>query len=149
MAMGVKNIYERFIWFDDRVRAKRYPNATTLAEKFEISSKTAQRDIEFMRNRLCCPLEYDPSRKGYYYQDGTFSLPMIYLSPAELSSLLVARKLLQDISHGYIGEELNSITEKITNVLNRHSPCGNVDDNISFRLIEYSPPPEHTFRAAL
>jgi len=43
--MGVKNIYERFIWFDDRVRAKRYPNATTLAEKFEISSKTAQRDI--------------------------------------------------------------------------------------------------------
>lgn len=47
--MGQKNIYERFIWFDDRVRAKAYPNATSLAEKFEISSKTTQRDVEFMR----------------------------------------------------------------------------------------------------
>jgi len=147
--MGAKNIYERFIWFDDRVRSEKFPNATVLAEQFEISSKTAQRDIDFMRDRLCCPLEYDASRKGYYYQDGTFSLPMIYLSPAEISSLLVARKLLQDIGHGYIGGELSSIADKITNVLNRHLAWGKVDENISFRLIEYSPPPEQTFRVAL
>jgi len=55
--MGVKNIYERFIWFDTRVRAGKHPNATSLAAKFEISPKTAQRDIEFMRCRLRCPLE--------------------------------------------------------------------------------------------
>ncbi len=78
--MGTKNIYERFVWFDHQVRAKRFPNTTSLAEKFEISTKTAQRDIEFMRDRLRCPLDYDPSRKGYYYDDETFSLPMIYLS---------------------------------------------------------------------
>jgi len=30
--MGVKNIYERFIWFDDRVRQKKYPNTTSLAK---------------------------------------------------------------------------------------------------------------------
>ena len=40
--MGVKNIYERFVWFDNQVRAKKYPNTTTLAEQFEISTKTAQ-----------------------------------------------------------------------------------------------------------
>jgi len=147
--MASKIIYERFIWFDHQVKGKKYPNAFRLAEKFEISPKTAQRDIEFMRDRLRCPLKYDPSQKGYFYKDGTFSLPMIYLSPAELSSLLIARKLLRDVSHGYMGEELNSVAEKITNVLDRHSPCGNVDCNISFRLIEYSPPPEKTFLAAL
>jgi hypothetical protein len=50
--MGNKIIYERFVWFDDRVRAKKYPNATKLSEQFEIPLKTAQRDIEFMRDRL-------------------------------------------------------------------------------------------------
>ena len=61
--MGVKNIYERFVWFDNQVRAKKYPNTTTLAEQFEISTKTAQRDIDFMRDRLNCPLQYDPVEK--------------------------------------------------------------------------------------
>lgn len=49
--MGDKNIYERFIWFDGRVRSQKYPNATALSGRFEISLKTAQRDIEFMRER--------------------------------------------------------------------------------------------------
>jgi len=61
--MGVKNIYERFVWFDNQVRAKKDPNTTTLAEQFEISTKTAQRDIDFMRDRLNCPLQYDPGEK--------------------------------------------------------------------------------------
>ena len=50
--MGSKNIYERFVWFDHRVRSQKYPNATSLSSGFEISVKTAQRDIEFMRDRL-------------------------------------------------------------------------------------------------
>ena len=60
--MGTKNIYERFIWFDNRVKQKKYPNTTTLAGEFEISVKTARRDIEFMRDRLNCPLLSDKIR---------------------------------------------------------------------------------------
>ncbi|HUL20381.1 MAG TPA: hypothetical protein VLZ10_02935, partial [Thermodesulfobacteriota bacterium] len=119
--MGTKNIYERFVWFDDQVRAQKYPNATSLADQFEISAKTAQRDIDFMRDRLLCPLDYDSSQKGYYYDDETFSLPMVYLSSEELSALLIARKMLQDISGGTIGDEISSIVDKITNILKKHS----------------------------
>jgi predicted DNA-binding transcriptional regulator YafY len=148
--MGIKNVYERFIWFDNQVRTKKYPNATFLAEQFEISTKTAQRDIDFMRDRLLCPLEYDSSQKGYYYDDETFSLPMVYLSSEELSSLLIARKMLQDISGGYIGEEISSIVDKITNVLSKHMSMGDrIDDTFSFQLIEYSPAPETVFKAVL
>lgn len=100
--MGVKNIYERFIWFDSQVREKKYPNTTALANRFETSIKTAQRDIDFMRDRLYCPLDYDSSQKGYHYGDNTFTLPMVYLSSGELSSLLVARKILQDVGGGYL-----------------------------------------------
>jgi predicted DNA-binding transcriptional regulator YafY len=148
--MGIKNIYERFIWFDSHVRRKKYPNATSLAEHFEISSKTSQRDIDFMRDRLYCPLEYDSSQKGYYYSDDTYSLPMVYLSSEELSALLIARKMLKDISNGCIGEEISSIVNKITNVLSRHMADGNdVDDNFSFQLIEYSPIPENILKVVL
>jgi predicted DNA-binding transcriptional regulator YafY len=148
--MGTKNIYERFIWFDDQVKGKKFPNATSLAEKFELSTKTAQRDIDFMRDRLLCPLYYDSSQKGYYYDDETFSLPMIYLSSEELSSLLIARKMLQDISGGFIGDEISSIVDKITNVLSKHIATGDkIDDAFSFQLIEYSPAPEQVFKALL
>ena len=148
--MGVKNIYERFVWFDHQVRARKHPNATSLAEEFELSTKTAQRDIDFMRDRLLCPLYYDSSQKGYYYNDDTFSLPMIYLSSGELSSLLIARKMLQDISGGYIGEEISSIVDKITNVLTKRMSIGDrIDEAFSFQLIEYSPAPEQVFKAIL
>jgi len=45
---------------------------------------------------------------------------MVYLSSDELSSLLIAKKLLQDISGGTIGKDIVSITQKISNILNRH-----------------------------
>jgi predicted DNA-binding transcriptional regulator YafY len=148
--MGTKNIYERFVWFDNQVRARKYPNATSLSEQFEISAKTAQRDIDFMRDRLLCPLDYDSSQKGYYYDDETFSLPMVYLSSEELSALLIARKMLQDISSGSIGHEISSIVDKMTNILKKHSVVADhIDDTFSFQLIEYSPAPEAVFKAVL
>ncbi len=147
--MGIKNVYERFVWFDHQVRLKKYPNATALGNQFEISTKTAQRDIDFMRDRLHCPLQYNRSKKGYYYEDTTFSLPMVYLSSKELSSLLIARKLLKDLSGGYLGEELSSILGKITHVLNRHMVLDDPVESLSFEMIEYSPAPEDVFRVVL
>ena len=89
---------------------------------------------------MSCPLHYDSSQKGYYYDDETFSLPMVYLSSGEVASLLIARKMLQDISGGFIGEEISSIVDKITNVLSKHMSMGDhIDDTFSFQLIEYSP----------
>lgn len=148
--MGVKNIYERFIWFDDRVRQKKYPNTTSLAKQFEISVKTAQRDIEFMRDRLNCPLQYDSSLKGYFYEDETFSLPLIYLSSGELLSLMVAKKLLEDMSGSCMANEITSVVDKITSIIQRHSSgSATMDEVLSFHLIEYSPTPEEIFRIIL
>jgi predicted DNA-binding transcriptional regulator YafY len=95
-------------------------------------------------------MDYDSSRKGYYYDDETFSLPMVYLSSEELSALLIARKMLQDISGGAIGDEISSIVDKITNILKKHSVVADqIDDAFSFQLIEYSPTPEAVFKAVL
>ncbi len=98
--MGTKNIYERFVWFDDQVRQKKYPNATSLAGAFEISTKTAQRDIDFMRDRLLCPLDYDSSQKGYYYNDDAFSL-RVFQNEEAFESLI---RGIKDASEGKISK---------------------------------------------
>jgi proteasome accessory factor B len=38
------------------VQAGNYPNASTLARELEVSTKSIQRDLEFMRDRMNLPL---------------------------------------------------------------------------------------------
>lgn len=67
---------DRIQWFHKKISANCYPNATHLSEKFDISHRQAQRDVEFLRKELCAPLGYDSAKKGYYYTEG-FVLPLI------------------------------------------------------------------------
>jgi predicted DNA-binding transcriptional regulator YafY len=66
-----KIIYERFFWFHNEIKNGKFPNTKTLAEKFETTRKTAQRDIEFMRDRMHAPLVYISAKIGYSYRDNT------------------------------------------------------------------------------
>ena len=42
-----------------------YPNRTQLAETIEVTTKTIQRDIDYMRYQLDLPIEFDYARGGY------------------------------------------------------------------------------------
>ena len=105
--MGEHLAIERYYWFDNQIRSGHYPNASKLAEHFEISTKTAQRSIEFLRDRFMAPLEYDPGRKGYRYADQSFALPDIQVSQGELISVLLARNLLSESAGGLISESID------------------------------------------
>jgi hypothetical protein len=89
--MAKKLSYERYTWFHGRVKAGVFPNATHLAERFEISCKQAQRDVAFMRDRLGTPLLYNPDRRGYGYEDGNYVLPPVWLKEEERSTDVVLR----------------------------------------------------------
>lgn len=148
--MGKRTIYERFMWLDDQAKRGRYPNTSSLASKFEISTKTAQRDIEFMRDRLASPLIYNKSRKGYYYNDNTYTLPALYLSTEELSSLLIAKKILADIYSGVLGDEVSQVIAKLTSILNDSvSKPDQIDNIISFKLVEYIKAPDAELKLLL
>ncbi|MFO7839925.1 MAG: HTH domain-containing protein [Desulfosalsimonadaceae bacterium] len=58
---------ERIYYFHQEVSSGQFPSAGRLAENFEISSSTAHRDIEYMRDRLNAPLIYDRKKKGYRF----------------------------------------------------------------------------------
>ena len=111
--MGGLIMLERFVWFDQQVKCACHPNAARLAERFEISTKTAQRTIDFMRDRLVAPLEYNSSKKGYFYSKGGFELPHLQATQEEILALLLARNLLSHSAGGLISREIDRFGRKL------------------------------------
>ena len=72
-----------------------FPDASKLAARFEISRRTIHRDIEFGRDRLGMPLEFDFIQNGYFYTDPTFRLPSVQLTKADLCAMLLAERAVQ------------------------------------------------------
>jgi predicted DNA-binding transcriptional regulator YafY len=79
MANTTHNANLRIQWFHKKVIDMSYPNAMRLAERFHISHRQAQRDVDFLHRKLGAPLEYCPEHKGYRYSE-TFSLPIVITS---------------------------------------------------------------------
>jgi len=145
--VGEQLFLERFVWFDNESRRERFPNASTLAVHFEISTKTAQRSIDHFRDRLQAPLEYEVSRKGYYYTDPTFQLPVIRISEEELLALLISRKLITEASAGSLADELGSVSNRLSSLLAANLPGrARPEDAFSFRWKNISPTDPLTFK---
>ena len=65
----------RIQWLHEELVRNTYPNAARLAERFHISRRQAQRDIDFMKKQLGAPIEYDGRVMGYHYTQ-SFTLPI-------------------------------------------------------------------------
>ncbi|MCO6429816.1 MAG: WYL domain-containing protein [Deltaproteobacteria bacterium] len=87
-----------------------FPNANSLAEQCDCSRNTAQRTIYRLRDEFSAPIEYDPSRKGYYLTDRTYKLKET-LPPGkdELTSLLLARDLVNSLDATDITDALDRL----------------------------------------
>ena len=86
---------ERMLRIHRAISSGALPNASKLARELEVSAKSIQRDLEFMRDRLNLPLEYDAARHGYYYTEKVASFPALEITEGEFFSLVVAEKALQ------------------------------------------------------
>jgi predicted DNA-binding transcriptional regulator YafY len=145
--MGEKLYVERCVWFDNEMRSGRFPNAASMADRFEISHKTAQRTIDYLRDRLHAPIEYRPDRRGYALLVPDFHLPFISLTESELTALLASRKLLSDAASGPIGEELDRISGKLGALLKKTLPGAiNPEQAFSLRWNGFSPSDPLIFR---
>ena len=73
------NADTRIQWIHKKIVNNSYPNAQRLAERFRISHRQAQRDLDTLRKKLGAPLAYDNSKKGFYYTE-PYSLPVVVTS---------------------------------------------------------------------
>jgi predicted DNA-binding transcriptional regulator YafY len=99
------------------VSSGKYPNATTLARELEVSTKSIQRDIEFMRDRLALPIAYDGSRFGYHYTGEVASFPAMHITEGELVALVIAEKALEQYRGTRFEKPLLSAIRKIEQAL--------------------------------
>jgi proteasome accessory factor B len=77
------------------IQSGKFPNANALAAEFEVNPKSIHRDIEFMRDRLGLPIEYDARQYGFYYAGEVSAFPTMQITEGELFALVVAEKALQ------------------------------------------------------
>lgn len=113
------------------IQAAGFPNATRMAREIEVSTKTIHRDIEFMRDRLNLPVEFNPQRQGYYYTAEVSAFPTMQITEGEIVALVVAEKALQQYRGTSFEKPLLSAIKKMEQAL---------PDTISLNLADI----EHT-----
>ncbi len=101
----------------EMLAADRYPNCSGLAGVFEVSYKTVQRDIDFMRDQLLLPIDYDQGRHGFHYTKPVGQFPMVTVSHGELVALLVAQKAVEQYRGTSFEKPLRSAFEKLASSL--------------------------------
>ena len=120
------------------IRTGRFPNRTQLARSIEVTTKTIQRDLDYMRYQLGLPIEFDYARGGYYFTKPMTELPLFQLMESELVSIFVAQKALEAYKGTAFEQPLRSAFQKLQAATN--SPGTKIsiswedlDSAISFR----------------
>jgi predicted DNA-binding transcriptional regulator YafY len=86
----------RLLTVDRLIRTGGCPNARTVAAELEVNPGTARRDLEFLRDPLGAPPEYDARRRGFFYAVSDYALPLPRLSEGELVAPSLAERLTQE-----------------------------------------------------
>ena len=119
----------------ESVKRGNYPNASTLSQKMEVSTKTIHRDIQFMRDRWELPIEFDAAFNGFKYTRPVDSFPMLQINEGELFAMLIAEKALQNYRGTAFEKRLSATFKKIVDSLpdtvNIH--LNEWDEALSFR----------------
>jgi len=117
------------------IQAGDFPNASKLAAEIEVATKTIHRDIEFMRDRLNLPIEFNAGRNGYFYTGEVTAFPTMQITEGELFALVVAEKALQQYRGTSFEKPLLSAIRKMEQALpdTISLNLADIEQTISFR----------------
>ena len=140
---------QRMMRLHAALKGRDFPNCRKLGDELEVSPKTIQRDIDFMRDRLGLPIDYDPKRFGFYYTEAVTGFPSIQVSEGEITALFVAQKALAQYKGTPFERPLHSAFRKITDGLKDRVSFSwtDLEDVISFRSAGASPADLELFEA--
>ena len=126
---------ERMMRLHAALKAGQFPNCRKIAMELEVSPKTIQRDIDFMKYRLGLPIDYHPQQFGFYYSEPVTGFPSIEVSEGEITALLVAQKALAQYKGTPFERPLHSAFRKLTDGLKDRVSFSwhDLEDAISFR----------------
>jgi predicted DNA-binding transcriptional regulator YafY len=85
-------------FIDRKVRAETYPTTVSLAADYEakygksVNPRTIAGDIATLKEKFHAPLGYDYEKRGYYYTDPYFQLPVLREDPDNLLPALAEER---------------------------------------------------------
>ncbi|MBT9490858.1 MAG: WYL domain-containing protein [Paucibacter sp.] len=100
------------------IRNRGHVSFQALKEELAVSDATLKRDLDYLRDQLGAPIEYDRFHNGYgfgaEYRGQKHELPGLWFSERELYSLLMAHQMLSELdSEGVISRHLAPLLERI------------------------------------
>ena len=105
--------------------ASAWPNTRTLAQQIGVNRRTIRRDIDYLRDQLHAPIEFDCVRNGYYYTEPTYRLPFPQLTQGEMLALYLSERMMRQFRGTPFERDLRHAIAKLSELL---------PDGVSVRL---------------
>lgn len=110
-------LWRRLQTIHHEIKEKRFPNASSLAEMLGVSSKTVQRDLDYLRDELEAPIEFDRQENGYFYSRADYVLPFLPVDGNDLFSIGVAAQVLALFGGTPLARGLKACYERLAELM--------------------------------
>ena len=141
---------ERFYKIDNLLHVNAVVPITRFLRELEVSRATFKRDIEYMRDRLNAPIEWDRGDGGYRYTSGVTgqqqSLPGLWFNASEAYALLMMQALLSEMQPGLLGPHIAPLKARLRAVIEsgKH-PAGDVESRVKLLSVAARPVTDKNF----
>lgn len=109
--------HSRLLFVDRKIREGKFPSCRSMAKEWEVTRKTIQRDISYMKYELDAPIEYVAKQRGYCYLEPHYQLPAMEVREGDLFAIYLAEKLLAQYKGTPVHDNLASVFAKISQSL--------------------------------
>lgn len=121
--MGRKGAFkDRPLWrrlqtIHHQLKEGRHPNASSLAKELKVSTKTVQRDLDYLRDELEAPIEFLRGENGYRYSRPDYVLPFLPVDGKDLFSIGVAAQVMALFGGTPLARDLESCYERLAELM--------------------------------
>ncbi|MBT9259752.1 MAG: WYL domain-containing protein [Clostridiales bacterium] len=96
------------------IKTGQCPSVPELARRLEVSPRTIERDLAYLRDVFGAPLHFDRAKNRYVYTEPTFELPPVPLTESEIAALLITTQLLQKHMDSPLAPMIQRVLERLT-----------------------------------
>ena len=109
---------ERFYKIQRLLQARGTVRLADLLRDLGVSRATFKRDLEYMRDRMNAPIEWDREKRGYRFVAPAagaprYELPGLWFSPEEIRALLTMQHLLASLQPGLLEPHVKPLLARL------------------------------------
>lgn len=113
---------ERFYRIEQLLQERKLVSLRDFLETLEISRATFKRDIEYLRERLHAPIEWDRADGGYRFGKPAkggprHALPGLWFNASEVHALLTMQQLLKGVEPGLLAPHVEPLLTRLRAML--------------------------------